>query len=579
MLARAPFGLLILAAVVTADYGGIRPALVAVALGIGALYWLVPLQPLPFPQGLIEPAIITGLAGLFIWIVSRKRDAEIALRRSEFHRRTVVTQLPLILWATDTSGRLTLCEGRGLAQLGERTGTVGPLSLEEIGALSPRGADNVRRALAGELVVDELAVGDRVLDAWYTPVYDERRAISGTVGLALDITDRRALEEQLRQAQKMEAVGRLAGGVAHDFNNLVMAISGFSELMLMELPADDSKRQPLEAIQQAAARAAALTRRLLAFGRRQVLRPRLVDLNDVVRRIDPLLRRVIEEHITLDVRLAPEAAILLVDPSQVEQVILNLAVNARDAMPSGGRLTITTANITVAGNADPSQAIGLPGRYVTLEVADTGAGIDADTREHLFEPFFTTMAPGHGTGLGLATVYGIVKQSGGAIEVHSEPRRGATFTVVFPRHDGVPEPVDAEPPATFEAVGSERVLLVEDDPNVSHVVAETLRRSGYRVATAASGEEAIDWLAADDGPLDVLITDVVLPGLGGSEVSRRVRSLRPGVGVLYMSGYAREVVIQRGLLPPESPFVQKPVAPRELAHQVRQVLMNLQSAL
>ena len=393
------------------------------------------------------------------------------------------------------------------------------------------------------------------------------------LGIVRDITDRVRLEDQLRQAQKMEAVGRLAGGVAHDFNNLLTAIGGYSELLLSDLAPGDPRRADVEEIKRATERAASLTRQLLAFSRRQVLQPRVLDLNVVVGGAEKLLRRLIGEDIRLVTRFEPALGAVRADAGQVEQVVMNLAVNARDAMPAGGTLTVETRNadVTVARRTE-EQAPMPPGRYVELRVSDTGVGIDAETRRHIFEPFFTTREKGTGTGLGLATVYGIVKQSGGFIWVDSEPGRGATFTIHLPQ---VAEGVEtAEPgrPVRTSIAGTETVLLVEDEAAVRTVARESLRIHGYRVIEAPDGEVALR-VAADAGAgIDLLLTDVVMPGLSGPALADRLRAERPGIRVLYMSGYTDDALGPHGVLEPGLNYLQKPFAPEVLAQKVRQVL-------
>ena len=391
-------------------------------------------------------------------------------------------------------------------------------------------------------------------------------------GTASDVTQQRTLEAQFRQAQRLEAVGRLAGGVAHDFNNVLTAITGYAELLLEDLGPEDPKRPDVEEIKAAAARASALTRQLLAFSRKQVLQTRVLDVNEVVRTLEKMLRRLIGEDVRLELALAPSVRAVRADPGQLEQVILNLAVNSRDAMPHGGRLTIESGDVELDeayARAHPGAA---PGRYVMLAVADTGTGMDAEIQAHIFEPFFTTKEQGKGTGLGLATVYGIIKQSGGSVWVYSEPGRGTTFKIYLPRVD---EAVAGEPLAQVEpeAVGGkETVLVAEDDPSVRAVVADVLTQKGYRVLRAPDGQAALEMAGSHPGAIDLLVTDIVMPGMTGRELAEALAAARPGVLLLYMSGYTDDAVVRHGVLEAGVPYIQKPFTPSALAAKVRAVL-------
>jgi PAS domain S-box-containing protein len=388
-----------------------------------------------------------------------------------------------------------------------------------------------------------------------------------------DITERRLLESQLRQAQKMEAVGQLAGGVAHDFNNLLTVIGGRCYLMLGKLAPDDALRREVELVRGAAERAARLTHQLLAFSRKQVLEPRVLDLNETVTGIEPLLRRLIGEHIEISVTRGSGLGRVKADAGQLEQVLLNLAVNARDAMPQGGQLALETGNVTLDERAARRAHDLSPGSYVVLSVTDSGHGMDAATRAQIFEPFFTTKEVGKGTGLGLATVYGIVKQSGGFIEVESEPGRGACFRVYLPRVDGevgAAEPVKA--PGT-RLRGSETVLLVEDDESLRMLAREILTVQGYRVLEAASPREALRANQTHDGRIHLLLTDVVMPEMNGRQLADHLKMARPDMAVLFMSGYTGAALAQRG---GEAEFtgqlLPKPFTPDGLSRKVREVL-------
>ncbi len=386
-----------------------------------------------------------------------------------------------------------------------------------------------------------------------------------------DTTERTRLEEQLRQAQKMESVGMLAGGVAHDFNNLLTIITGYSQLVLNNLSSEDSNRHSIEQILQAGNRAAGLTQQLLAFSRRQVLQPKVLELNTLVSSISTMLRRLIGEDIDLRLALSPDLGRVHADPGRVEQVLMNLAVNARDAMPSGGTLTLETANVYLDESYTSRHLSVKPGPYVMIAVSDTGAGMDEATQSHLFEPFFTTKSSGKGTGLGLSTVFGVVKQSGGSLQVYSEPGEGTSVKVYLPRID---QPAVLEPAAAEKAAraGTETILLVEDDDMVRFLMRETLQRAGYKVYDTADPTEARRMANQYHAPIDLLITDVVMPKIRGTALAVQLVEQRPAMKVLYVSGYTDNAVINSGLLHQEVFFLQKPFTPGDLIAKVREVL-------
>ncbi len=380
------------------------------------------------------------------------------------------------------------------------------------------------------------------------------------------------VQDEVRQSEKMEVVGRLAGGVAHDFNNLLTVILGYSELLLTRIGKSDPLRASVEAIQKAADRATALTQQLLALSRKQIMRLRVVDLNTVVADVDKMLRRVIGEHIERVTLLKATTGCVKVDPGQMEQVILNLAVNARDAMPQGGKLTIETASVILEKPLSSPTAALKSGRYVALSVSDTGTGIDHETLDHIFEPFFTTKETGKGTGLGLATVYGIIRQSGGSITVKSELGKGTTFMIYLPRVDEDADMPEGDRPDPKPPSGSETVLLVEDEMSVRRLTHQFLEGNGYHVLEAIEGREAMRISEQHEGPIHLLLTDVVMPGMSGCELVKTLGPLRPEMKVLYMSGYTDDAIIGHGNLGRGSSFLQKPFTLDCLAHKVRGVL-------
>jgi len=415
---------------------------------------------------------------------------------------------------------------------------------------------------------------DGTLHHWLVfkfPVKDHagRRLLGG---MAVDITERRQLEQQLRQAQKMEAIGKLAGGVAHDFNNLVTIITGYSDMLLSRIGPEDPMRRELEQIKKAGDRAHSLTRQLLAFSRRQMLQPKVLDLNAVVTNLEPMLQRLIGENIELVIELKPGLGQVKADPGQIEQVIMNLAINSRDAMSQGGKLLLETDNAELDEAYARRHLPMQPGSYVRLAVSDTGCGMDAATQSRIFEPFFTTKEQGKGTGLGLSTVYGIVKQSGGYIWVYSERGQGTTFKIYLPR---VVDPADSVPPVTHWSAlpqGMETVLLVEDEPEVRWLVRDMLRHLGYTVLEARHGIEAQVLSIHHAGPIHLLITDVVMPQMSGREIAEQLTSEHPETKVLYMSGYTDDAVVRHGVLAAHMAFLQKPFTPEALARKVREVL-------
>ncbi|MCZ6904837.1 MAG: response regulator [Acidobacteria bacterium] len=404
------------------------------------------------------------------------------------------------------------------------------------------------------------------------PIVDDKGNLAGAVLVFRDITEHRRVEESLRESHKMEAVGRLAGGVAHEFNNLLMVIRGYSELLLQRSSANDLVRTNAEEIRKAADRAASLTRQLLAFSRKQVLQPKVLDLNAVVTEVEKMLRRLIGEDIELVTALEPGLGPVKADPGQIEQIILNLAVNARDAMPRGGRLTLETSNVELDEDFARQHSSVASGPHVLLTVSDTGTGMDAETQSHIFEPFFTTKGWAKSTGLGLATIHGIVKQSGGIIWVESAPGRGTTFKFYLPRVEEAAAAEGKSTGLTTPSRNSETILVVEDEEGVRQLMREFLAGKGYTILEARDGTEAIQLAQQHRGPIHLLMTDVVMPGMSGGDLAQRLASLRPETKVIFVSGYTDDAIVQHGVREEGTVFLQKPFSLDALARTVREVL-------
>jgi PAS domain S-box-containing protein len=515
----------------------------------------------------------------------RLRQAETRLHEEQQFLKAVLESLQTGIVTCDADGILTLFNRAGREMHGLPQSALPPDRWSEAYGLCradgktplPKEEIPLYRALRGEQVQGaEMAIvpkdGEaRMVVASGRPIIDERGRRLGAVVAMQDVTEQKRLEAQLRQALKMEAVGRLAGGVAHDFNNLLGVIIGYGQIVLGRMAADDPQRDKIDQIVSAADRAASLTRQLLAFSRKQVVEPRVLDLNDLLKEMEKMLRRLIGEDIELVAAFAPRIGRVKADPGQIEQIVMNLAVNARDAMPVGGRLTIETADAELDDAYARRHPGARPGRYVMLGVTDTGAGMSPEVQARIFEPFFTTKEMGHGTGLGLATVYGIVKQNDGFIEVQSEPERGATFKVYLPRVDQA-----ADRPArrgtTATPRGTETVLVVEDEERVRDVIRQALEGYGYTVLLAEGAEQALEIGGRRETGIDLLLTDVILPRMNGREVARRIVALRPSIRVLYMSGYTDSGIVQHGILGEGVAFLQKPFPLTTLARKVREVL-------
>ncbi|HEU5411125.1 MAG TPA: PAS domain S-box protein [Candidatus Acidoferrales bacterium] len=516
---------------------------------------------------------LNSVGGQIALAIERKR-AETALRDSEARLRVLIERLPAILWTTDRELRFTSSLGAGLERLGLKPNEVVGLSLYEYFQTDDRTFVPIaahRRAMLGESVTFHVEWGGGSYACHAEPLRGPEGEITGVISMAFDITDRKQLEAQLRQAQKMEAVGRLAGGIAHDFNNLLMVIQGYTELLLDKLGGEHPLRRNADQIHEASQRAASLTRQLLAFSRKQMLAPQVLNVQDVVTDMEKMLRRLIGEDIELVTVNAPELWHVRADRSQVEQVILNLAVNSRDAMPNGGKLTIETCN-TELDSSYSRQAVVEPGQYVLLAVSDTGIGMDAATQAHIFEPFFTTKEKGKGTGLGLATVYGIVKQSGGYIWVYSEPGKGAAFKVYLPRVIKTAEQAAQKPEPRRSGRGSETILLVEDEKGVRELAREYLTEAGYIVLEAENAEQALRVARESTAKIDLLFTDVVMAGISGRQLAEQMQQLRPGLRVLYMSGYTDEAIVHHGILGRGMALLQKPFTLNSLALKIRETL-------
>jgi hypothetical protein len=514
----------------------------------------------------------------------RVREVEEGLRRNIERQRAILEALPLALYTARLSGSL------GTNWITDNAERLSGFPLERFTGeeafremrVHPEDLPAYREALRGLGSSGSVAVEYRwqTADGRWRWFLDHATVVAGQdagpkeiLGVWVDITDRKLLEQQLRQAQKMEAIGRLAGGVAHDFNNLLTVILGYSDLLLGGLAEGHPGRGQLEEIRKAGVQAASLTRQLLAFSRRQVLQMKAFDLNRTVADMEKMIRRLVGEDVQVGTSLAPALGSIRADPGQVEQVIMNLVVNARDAMPRGGSLTIETANLVVGMDEEDGLGGNLrPGSFAALSVTDTGVGMDAETRKRIFEPFFTTKPAGKGTGLGLATVHGIVVQSGGQLGLRTEPGRGTTFRVLFPLTAEVLEATDRSPPEV-RRTASGTILLVEDEPSIRDIVSRTLQQAGYEVQSATSAEAALAVLLQEPGePLALLLTDLVLPGMNGFELVQRFRAARPGVPVLGMTGYIDREVHDGALGAALDGLLQKPFRPEDLLRRVAEAI-------
>ncbi|MGE5252591.1 MAG: PAS domain S-box protein [Planctomycetaceae bacterium] len=517
------------------------------------------------------------------------KRAQSALKESEKKFQQFYDEAPVGYHELDTKGRITKVNRKELQMLGYSAGEMLGKPVWDFFEEEDTTRKVILAKLSGDVSFhDTFERTYRRKDGSTLPVLVEDRVIRDSENQVMairstveDITERRRTEEalrkseeQLRQWQRVEAIGRLAGGVAHDFNNLLMTIKGCSELLLGAFDRRDPRREEVEEILKAADRATALTRQLLAFGRRQVLQPQILDLNAVVMNMDKMLRRLIGEDIQLITSLEPEVWLVKVDPGMIEQVVMNLAVNSRDAMPSGGKLTIETSNVIHDEEYASHHVSVKPGYYVMLAISDTGCGMDKETQSHLFEPFFTTKDTGKGTGLGLSTVYGIIKQSGGNIWAYSEPGLGTTFKIYLPRVEKAAKGYKPrlKPKEVGAPGGTETILLVEDEEAVRSMVGKILRNKGYTILEARHGNEAIEVSERYEGSINLMVTDVIMPQMSGRELAERLAPMRPEMHVLYMSGYPDNTIVQHGVLEPGTAFLQKPFTISALELKVREIL-------
>jgi PAS domain S-box-containing protein len=501
----------------------------------------------------------------------QRRRAEAAMRQSEDRLRKVFEATADALIVSNDSGQIVDANRAAGELSGMSTADLCTRNLTEFlmpkAGPRPPSADGQAPMSSGEMRFRRADQAVRVVDV---------RGASFAPGLYVhairDLSAQRQLEEELRHSQKMDAIGRLAGGVAHDFNNMLTAIGCYSELLMSSLDKQDVRREDVDEIMKASRRAAALTSQLLAFSRKQILQPRIMDLTEVTGEIQRLLERLIGEDIELISRCESGVWPVRADPDQIGQVLLNLSVNSRDAMPNGGTLTIETSNLTLTQPRAIAHDVVAPGEYVVLRVSDTGVGIPAEAEQHVFDPFFTTKAAGKGTGLGLSTVYGIVKQSGGYIELQSTLGVGTTFSIYLPRAEAVSARLAQSDERAIERAAPATILLVEDDATLRKLVERILRREGHEVLAAAHGADAVRMSELREGHVDLLITDVVMPGMNGREVVERLRASRPEIGVLYMSGYTDDAVIVRGVSDLQDSLLQKPFTSADLIRKVSEVL-------
>ena len=532
------------------------------------------------PDGTLE-----YVDGLLLDITDRKAKEE-ELRATNQALQILIEASPLAIIVIDTEGHVTLWNPAAEKIFGwtkeEAIGRLNPIVPEEkIGEFHVLRERIMREGGFSGLEVRRRNKENMPIDISVSnaPMRDARGNIFGIMSVMDDITARKQVEEalhqseeQFRQSQKMEAVGMLAGGVAHDFNNLLTAIRGYSDLLLQRIDATSPYRKEVEEIHKAGERASALTRQLLAFSRKQVLQAKVLNLNEIISGMEEMLRRMIDENIDLITVLRPDSWNVQVDRGQIEQVVMNLVVNARDAIERGGKITIETGNVYLDDAYVSRHSVVAPGAYAMLAVSDTGAGMDEETKERLFDPFFTTKEKGKGTGLGLSTVYGIIKQSNGYIWVYSERQRGTTFKIYLPRHESLPAEEKTEMSPATSPRGHETILLVEDEDLVRVLARDVLRKNGYTVLEAHDGADAMGVAVSHRGTIHLMITDVVMPNMGGQEVAVSLAPLLGDMKVLFMSGYTDDAIVRHGILRPGAQFLQKPFRLDAFLRKVREVL-------
>ena len=525
---------------------------------------------------------IGRLARVFNDMSARLSDLYESLQRSEAHFRSLIENVADFIVVLQADGTIRYASpsferevgkdvlGRNLASLATDETRVEVENL--LAAVQSKSvlAEGGSASTEAEFRIQQQGGGVRTLEASVTNLL-QHPAVSGIVLNARDVTERRRLEEQLMRAQRMEAIGTLSGGVAHDFNNILTVILGHTEVLLQSLESSPAEHSHLNSIDEASRRASALTRQLLAFSRKQVLQPRVFNLNSLILDLDKMLRRMISEDIELEMITDPNLGVTKADPGQIEQVVMNLVLNARDAIQGGGRITVETANVILDEEYTRAHAGARVGPHVMLAVSDTGEGMSADVLPHIFEPFFTTKEVGKGTGLGLSTVYGIVRQSGGNVFVYSQPGRGTTFKIYLPRVDE-PAPIAPEPPPRMVTSGAETVLLVEDEPALRDLIRIALTGNGFTVLDAPTAADALALSRKHVAPLHLLLTDVIMPGMDGPALARQVQKERPDIKILYMSGYATNFIMHDGVVDPGTNFMEKPFHPRALLAKVREVL-------
>jgi len=517
--------------------------------------------------------------------VTERKEADRALRRAREFSANVIDAIPGIFFVLDRQGKFVRWNRNLENLIGLPRGRVSQADvfLRTHPDDRQRVVDAIEAVFAnGSAEIEARGFQGHSQELRHFYLSGRRMELDGVaylVGFGIDITERKQaeaararLESQLLQSQRLESIGRLAGGVAHDFNNHLTVINGCCDLLLSHMAADDPNRESVIDARRAGEGAATLTRQLLAFGRKQLLSPIPVSLNQIVSSMETMLHRLVPENIEIATVLAPGLGAAMADTGQIEQVLMNLVTNARDAMPNGGKILIETANVRLESAAGEGDRVVAPGAYVTLAVTDTGVGMDEDTRALIFEPFFTTKELGQGTGLGLAMVYGIVKQSGGAIAVRSQPGAGSAFTVYFPRVHAEPAQVFSAPVVERSRSGRGAILLVEDQETVRGLLARVLQASGYRVIEAASGPQALALPDSQVRSIDLLITDVVMPGMSGGELATRLTARREGLRVLFISGYAPNAIVEQGILEPGAAFLQKPFSSAQIAARIDEIL-------